>query len=103
MKRRLHHFLSNLELSQFHIFEWSDVVIDIREQFPLLDRELAMGIAERIKVRYPLNIKSRTPMVLTTDFMITTIINGRKKYIARTVKPAILLKKLRTIEKFEIE
>ena len=30
----------------FYLFEWSDLVIDVREQYPLLDIDLATRIAE---------------------------------------------------------
>ncbi len=33
---RIHHFLSDLELSIFLIFQWLPNVSDIREQFPLI-------------------------------------------------------------------
>ncbi|WP_233882598.1 hypothetical protein [Brevibacillus laterosporus] len=33
---RFHHVHSDLERSYFYILEWSDIVTDIREQFPLL-------------------------------------------------------------------
>ena len=36
---RVHHFLSRNELYYFYILEWSDKVLDIREQYPLLYRQ----------------------------------------------------------------
>ena len=39
---RVHHFLSDLETKYFYYLEWQDDVIDIREQFPLIDRSLCM-------------------------------------------------------------
>ncbi len=47
---RLHHLFSDHETRLFYILEWSDVVIDIREQFPLLDIELAQKISTDIGV-----------------------------------------------------
>jgi hypothetical protein len=32
---RVHHFISNNELLYFFLLEWSDIVTDIREQYPL--------------------------------------------------------------------
>ena len=97
--RRIHHFLSWNELYFFYILEWSDKVLDIREQFPLLDMELAIDVAQRAGVKYPRNNASGFPYLLTCDFMITTE-NGLK---ARTIKSISDLKNKRTLEKLEIE
>lgn len=100
---RLHHFFSDHETRLFYILEWSDVVIDIREQFPLLEIELAQKIASDIGVKYPVDMTSKFPNVLTTDFMVTVKQNGKTCDIAITVKPSSELKNKRVIEKFEIE
>ena len=49
---RVQHFLSRNELYYFYALEWSDKVLDIREQFPLLDIELAMDIAKKSGIKY---------------------------------------------------
>jgi hypothetical protein len=54
---RLHHLFSDHETLLFYLLEWSDIVIDIREQFPLLDLELAQKIAAEIGVKYPVDSK----------------------------------------------
>ena len=100
---RLHHFLSSLELKLFFLLEWSDIVIDVREQFPLLDLDLAEEIAAEAGIRYPKDPKSGAPYVLTTDFMLTLDREGQKVDVARTVKPAKELDKTRVIEKLELE
>lgn len=33
---RIHHLMSNNELAYFYLLDWSDSVLDIREQYPLL-------------------------------------------------------------------
>ena len=33
---RIHQFLSKLERDYFYVLEWNNIVIDIREQFPLI-------------------------------------------------------------------
>lgn len=96
---RVHHFLSKNELNYFYILEWSDKVIDIREQFPMIDVELAMDIAKKAGIKYPCDRKSGFPYVLTCDFMITTT-DGLK---ARTIKSSQELTNKRTLEKLEIE
>ena len=96
---RIHHFLSHNELSYFYLLEWSERVLDIREQYPLLDMELATDAAQRAGIRYPRDNISGFPYILTCDFMITTG-NG---FRARTIKSASELRNKRTLEKLEIE
>lgn len=100
---RIHHFLSDLESKCFYKLEWDDKVVDIKEQYPLIDREMAISIARDKNIKYPIDIKSRTPIVMTTDFMITKIENGRLVDEALTVKYKKDLENKRVIEKFEIE
>jgi len=97
--KRVHHFLSRNELNYFFLLEWSDKVLDIREQFPLFDVELATDIAHKIGISYPRDNVSGFPYILTCDFMITTM-DGLK---ARTIKCASELQNKRTLEKLEIE
>ncbi|MFL8938998.1 TnsA endonuclease N-terminal domain-containing protein [Rossellomorea oryzaecorticis] len=99
---RIHHLLSDLERDYFYLLNWAKDVIDIREQFPL-DREKTYEIASERNINHPIDSKTGTPIVLTTDFLITKRINGRIQYFARTIKPSELLNHPRTIEKFEIE
>ncbi|HBW33906.1 heteromeric transposase endonuclease subunit TnsA [Desulfosporosinus sp. BICA1-9] len=98
---REHQLFSDLETNYFYMLEWEDSVTDIREQYPLLDLELAMRIAEEIGVKYP--ARQGFPWMLTTDFLINTVVNGKEVTIARTVKPSEDLEKRRILEKFEIE
>lgn len=100
--RRIHHLLSDNETDVFYILEWADNVVDIREQFPILDYEHAMSIAKDCGIEYPLG-KDGFPYILTTDFLITLNINGKRVNIARTVKPFEQLDKSRILELFEIE
>ncbi|MGQ4650351.1 hypothetical protein [Lyngbya aestuarii] len=62
---REHHLLSDNETRLFYLFEWSDAVTDIREQYPLLDLELAMSIAEEMGIKYP--TQNNTPWNLTEN------------------------------------
>lgn len=85
---RDHHFLSDHETRLFYLFEWSDEIVDIREQFPLLKRDLAMEIADEMGWSYPRDSETNVPYVLTTDFMLTVKRNGRLINVARTFKEA---------------
>ncbi len=100
---RVHHLLSRLETANFYVFDWSKQVIDLREQFPLLPIEETVAIAELLGVRHPSDPKTRSPVVMTTDFLLT-IGNGLiETEVARIVKPANELASPRVIEKFSIE
>lgn len=100
---RLHHVLSDREADYLYVLDWVDDVIDVREQFPLIDLDTAQVIASDMGVKYPTDDKSNFPYVLTTDFLVTININGQTKEIARTIKYANDLDRQGVIEKFEIE
>lgn len=100
--QRIHHLLSDLERDYFYLLDWSDNVIDIREQFPL-EREKTLAIAESKKIKHPEDSETKTPLVFTTDFFITIRKNAAIEYLARTIKPSRLLNDPRIIDKFEIE
>lgn len=99
---RVYHFMSTNELRYFYILEWSDVINDIREQFPL-ELEGTLSIAEELGIKHPMDNVSKFPRVLTTDFMITAQVSGKEVYLARTIKPVKEIESMRTLEKFEIE
>lgn len=100
---RIHHFMSDWELRFFYLLEWSDAVKDIREQYPLLDLDLAFSIADEMGINYPKDRKSGNPYVLTTDFMLTVKQGAKPIQIARTVKLAKELEKKRVLELLQIE
>jgi len=54
-------------------------------------------------IKHPIDKKSNTPIVLTTDFMITVSHSGKQYNVARTIKPSSQIESNRVIEKFEIE
>jgi hypothetical protein len=100
--KRIHHFLSQLECQVFYAFEWSDCVIDIKEQYPL-NRNSTVEIAEKLNIKHPKYPNSDVTTVLTTDFVIKVADKQGYKTYARTVKMSKDLEKRRTIEKLEIE
>ncbi len=100
---REHHFLSDTEYFAFLHFWWEDIVTDIREQFPLLDRESTARIAECLGVKHPVDPHSRTPIVMTTDFLLTLYTGSRQTLKACAVKQASELDNGRVLEKLEIE
>ncbi len=66
---REHHLLSDIETSVFLLLDWSDAVIDIREQYPL-DREETRRIAAEMGVRHPFDTLGKCDIVMTTDFLV---------------------------------
>jgi TnsA endonuclease N terminal/TnsA endonuclease C terminal len=100
--RRNHHFLSKLEFMFFLTLEWSPAVIDIREQFPL-DREVTMELAKQLGIKHPADPKTKVPIVMSTDFVVTTSRGDELVDLARCVKYEKDLGSTRVLEKLEIE
>lgn len=50
-------FFSDLERNYFYLLEYSDLVIDIREQYPLLPIEETLVIAEELGIKHPTDPK----------------------------------------------
>ena len=96
---RVHHLMSNHELSLFYLLDWSDDVLDIREQYPLVDLRKTIDIAEKANIKYPYDPKSGFPYVLTSDFYLET----RQGAMIVSVKSSSELGKPRVQEKLEIE
>ncbi len=99
---RCHHLLSKLECQYFYILEWSPMVCDIREQFPLELNE-TLDIAKRLGVPHPANPRTRQPIIMTTDFVNTIDQAGKLIDHARSIKYSQELSSDRTLEKLEIE
>lgn len=100
---RVHHFFSLLERHFFYILEWSPFVTDIREQFPLLPLSDTLKIAHECQLAHPADPRSKEPIVMTTDFLITLVSGQQTLTQARAIKPATQLSSQRVLEKLEIE
>ncbi|MEI8650417.1 TnsA endonuclease N-terminal domain-containing protein [Paraglaciecola sp. Hal342] len=96
---RVVHCLSDLELSVFLQLEWSESVIDIREQFPL-SLDSTLEIADRIGAKHPA-IRGEK-MMLTTDFL-ATVSDPNSPFLAIQVKPSSELLKPRVREIIALE
>ncbi len=68
---RTHHILSEQESCFFYLAEFSNSVVDIREQFPLLPLSLSLKISKLLDVEHPKHPISKDPIVMTTDFLLT--------------------------------
>jgi hypothetical protein len=95
--------MSNLETGYFYILEWSQSIIDIREQYPLLPLEETQEIAEQCGFTHPADPATKQHIVMTTDFLINLKCEHREIEHARAIKPATELQSQRTLEKLEIE
>ncbi|MGI9887567.1 TnsA endonuclease N-terminal domain-containing protein [Vibrio chagasii] len=100
---RIHHTLSEQESCFFYLAEYSDSVIDIREQFPLLPLSLSLKVAQTLGVDHPKHPVTKTPVIMTTDFLLTCSDGHRVWYEAVCVKPREKLSDKRTAEKLDIE
>ncbi|MFS0599481.1 TnsA endonuclease N-terminal domain-containing protein [Peribacillus frigoritolerans] len=99
---RTHQFLSNLEFYVFLAYEWSDNIVDIREQFPL-DRNKTVELAEKLSIKHSVYLGTDVNIVMTTDFLLTVKTESGNKQIVRSVKPADKMSDRRTIEKLQLE
>lgn len=79
---RTHHFLSDLEFHYFLLLEFSDQVVDIREQYPLFATSKARDIAAEMGIQYPVFVGTQLPYVMTSDFVVTLQIPGERKRLA---------------------
>lgn len=83
---RLYRLLSDLEYFVFLLLQFSNDVVDIREQFPLLPVRHAMGVAKELRWHYPRYRGTRTPAILSTDFLVTRLVDGTARLFAYAVK-----------------
>jgi hypothetical protein len=97
---RTHHLLSAIERDVFVECDWSELVIDIREQFPI-DRDQTRAIAAAMRVRHP-SVRG-VDIVITTDFLLNVQRGARTELVALSVKPSTELGNRRTLEKLELE
>lgn len=99
---REHHFLSDIEWNLFLLLEHSPDIIDIREQYPL-DREITLEIAAMLGIRHPHYEGTRVPTVMTTDFLVTRVRDGKEVLEAFDAKHAAEAENERAIEKLQIQ
>ena len=100
---RTHHLLSGIEEYFFYYAEFHQLVIDIREQFPLFPLDLLVRIAREAGINYPIHKKSGDPCVLSTDYLLTLRHSGVISYLAVAIKSAKDLKDLDVLVRLEIE
>jgi len=100
--KREHHYFSKLEYKAHLLAEYQPNTIDIREQYPLLPWGETQAIAKNFGITHPKYPMTTTPIVVTTDFLVTLKFPNGKKQIAISVKPKNKLTP-RNLEKLLIE
>lgn len=104
---RMHHLFSDNEEYFFLMADFAASVVDIREQFPLFPESATQEIAKQLGARHPNYPQSHTPLVMTTDFLLTVVDKeGRLHFEAWSIKSANELRgrnRRNVLRKLEIE
>ncbi|WP_395015424.1 TnsA endonuclease N-terminal domain-containing protein [Dongia sp.] len=98
---RDHTYLSKLEYYAIYLLQDDDEIIDIREQYPLLDKKETIEIAREKGITHPRN-KDGRPVVMTTDFLVT-FGSASNCHIALPVKQKKALEDEHVLEWLEID
>ena len=68
---RVVHLLTDTQLRYFYLLEWDESILDIKEQFPLLDVETILEQMDESLLKRLKDPKTEVPHVITTTFVIT--------------------------------
>ncbi|SKA58720.1 TnsA endonuclease N terminal [Enterovibrio nigricans DSM 22720] len=101
--QRDHHMMSSIESEHFYLAEFSNSVLDIREQFPLLPLNFTQKIAKVLGIEHPKHPETKEPIIMTTDQLLTIDSPQGKIYHAVSVKPEEDSGNRRVLEKVDIE
>ena len=101
--QREHHMMSSIEAELFYLAEFSDSVVDIREQFPILPLNYTQKVANILGIKHPAHPKTKEPIIMTTDQLLTIDSTQGISYHAVSVKPESESGKQRVLEKIDIE
>ena len=101
---RQHVVFSDIERNALLAAQRLDPVVDIREQYPLWPLDETLEIAEELGVAHPIHPTARTPVLMTTDLLLTLEDDdGGRGLEAIACKPWEELGRTRILEKLEIE
>lgn len=104
---RTHHLFSDNEDHFFLMADYAAAVLDIREQFPLFPEDATREIARSMGIQHPKYPYSTTPIVMTTDFLLTVVSkSGCRSLAAWSIKSADELRgrnRKAVLAKLEIE
>lgn len=100
---RTYHLLSQLETDWLYAFHAMRNLVDVREQYPLLELDETLQIADGLGIPHPAEPRTKEPCVVTTDFLLTFADGIREVDMAVAIKYSTDLSSPRTLEKLEIE
>lgn len=83
---RAHHGLSTLEATYYFLIERRAGVLDIREQWPILDIDRTLEICSELGVHH--SFRQGYPEPFTIDFLVTEQVANGRSYRAASVKTA---------------
>lgn len=75
--QRKHHVLSDVERNLLVALDWCQNVVDIREQYPI-KRAITTAISNQLDIAHPYYPHTAIPTVMTLDFLVTRIRNGKQ-------------------------
>ena len=101
--QRDHHMMSSIESEHFYLAEFSNRVVDIREQFPLFPLNFTQKVAKTLGVQHPTHPHTKEPIIMTTDQLLTIDSPQGIIYHAVSVKSEEDSGDLRVLEKNDIE
>jgi len=81
---RSHHGLSSLEATYLFLLERRSGVLDIREQWPILDIARTIELCTELGIRH--NFRKGFPEPFTIDFLITEVRGDERSFRAASVK-----------------
>lgn len=102
--KRVIHILSDLQLYYYNLLEFDTGVVDIQENYPLLDlHDVDISLDQELTKKL-YNQKTKVPHILTVSFLITRIDQNSNPYhVARVIKASSELEKKSTIERLELQ
>lgn len=98
---RLHHVLSDLELIYLMMLERRPGVIDIREQWPILNIDQTLAICEEVGEHH--RYEEGAPVPFTLDFLVTFDVDGERRYEAKSVKSPVDAQKPKVRKRLLVE
>jgi hypothetical protein len=99
---RTFQLFSDIEKSGFLLCEWQRSVLDLREQWPILDRTVSAAVARSLGIKHPVYPGTNVPMVLTVDFLAKIEKPTGTAMIGIDTKPRQEAENPRAIEKLQL-
>ncbi|WP_228006460.1 TnsA endonuclease N-terminal domain-containing protein [Vibrio sp. OPT10] len=95
--------MSSIESEHFYLAEFSNCVVDIREQFPIFPLNFTQKVAKILGVKHPTHPHTKEPIIMTTDQLLTIDSPQGIIYRAVSAKSEEDSSDLRVLEKNDIE